>query len=156
MRQFFFFFKFVCLIYLPKNVFITLPSLLRLSRFFLRSPTSFESLVLFFFLPPLMRFSHPVAKSVEPQLSDHSPLSHRSLPTSSSCYCGQSSSLVLPATAPFPVLEGKTEQCRGMERGMGLGEGQKKESGRESEREHICQNSSKTLGEAEKAAGSCS
>lgn len=36
------------------------------------------------------------------------------------------------------------------------GRTEKKESGREAERQHICQNSSKTLGEAEKAAGSCS
>lgn len=39
----------------------------------------------------------------------------------------------------------------------GIGERtENKESGREAERQHICQNSSKTLGEAEKAAGSCS
>lgn len=125
-------------------------------RFFLRSPTSLEYRLLFFLLPPLMWFAYPVAKCVGPKLSNHGPLWHRSLPTSSSCYCGQSSLLVLPATAPFPVVQGKTVSCRGMERGMGLVEGQRKESGRESERQHICQNSSKTLGEAEKAAGSCS
>ena len=107
--------------------------------------------------PPLMWFfliQRP--KSVEPQLSDRSPPSHRSLPTSSSCYCGQSSSLVLPATAPFPVLEvGGGRGKRGMERGMGL-MARKKKRGRGAEMEHICQNSSKTLGEAVEAAGSCS
>lgn len=59
--------------------------------------------------------------NVEPQLSEpQSPLSlsHRSLPTSSSCYCGQSSSLVLPQTAPLLVLvEGK---WIGRWSGMGL------------------------------------
>lgn len=89
-------------------------------------------------------------KVFEPQLSRHSALSHRSLPTSSSCYCGQPSSLVLPATAPFPVLGGRKMDIK-------TGGETEKERGREPEREHhICQNSSKTLGEAEKAAGSCS
>lgn len=95
---------------------ILLFSFLRLLRLFPQVRVRQVSLALFFFLPPLMWFSHPAAKSVEPQLSDHSPISHRSQPTSFSCYCGQSSSLVLPATAPFPVLEGKTESDRGMER----------------------------------------
>lgn len=70
----------------------------------------FEYLLLFF--SPVVSdvvFSPRSQKcSVEPQLSEpQSPLSltHRSLPTSSSCYCGQSSSLVLPTTAPLPVLE---------------------------------------------------
>lgn len=57
-----------------------------------------------------MWFSHPLAESVGPQLYNHNPVSYRSLPTSSSCYCGQSSSLVLSATAPFPVLVGKQRE----------------------------------------------
>ncbi|MED6264812.1 hypothetical protein CHARACLAT_018971 [Characodon lateralis] len=40
------------------------------------------SLALFFSQLPLMWFSHPASKTVQPQLSNHSPLSHRSLPTS--------------------------------------------------------------------------
>lgn len=64
---------------------------------------------------------------------------------------------MLPATAPFPVLEGKTERDGGMGRYWWIGEKtEKRERAREAERECICQNSSKTLGEAEKAAGSCS
>lgn len=97
-------------------------------------------------------------KSVEPQLSDRSPVSHRSQPTSFSCYCGQSSLLVRPATAPFSCTGWNTEGDRGIEAYEvgGKTEEEKKERGRDAEREHICQNSSKTLGEAGKAVGSCS
>lgn len=132
-----------------QNVFITLFSLLGVSRFFLRSPTSFESLSLFFVLSPLMWFSHPVAKSVEPQLSDHSPhTGHCPLPlpvivVSFPRWC---------SLLPLLFLSWRGKRWRG----MGLVERQKKERGREAVRERICQNSSKTLGEAEKAAGSCS
>ena len=91
-------------------------------------------------------------ESVEPQLSDHSPPSHRSLPTSSSCYCGQSSSLVRPATAPFPVLEavGREGGKRGMERGMGLMARQKEKRQRSRDGAHM----SKQLKDARRGSGS--
>lgn len=101
--------------FLPQNVFVTL-FLFSGCRGFSAgvNPTGFESLLFSFPLSPLMWFSHPRPKNGEPQLSDRSPLSHRSLPTSSSCYSGQCCPLVLPATAPFPVLEGKTERWGGI------------------------------------------
>lgn len=141
---------------------ITFSFLKQLSSFYSQVievvPTSSKPIFLFFL--PLMQFFHPVSKkcyttAVRPQ----SPLWHRSLPTSSSCYCGHSL-LVLPATAPFPVLEGKRVK-EGWQKVRDLMEREKKRGkkwprSREREREHICQNSSKALGEAKKAARCCS
>lgn len=124
--------------FLPQNVFVTL-FLFSGCRGFSAgvNPTGFESLLFSFPLSPLMWFSHPRPKNGEPQLSDRSPLSHRSLPTSSSCYSGQCCPLVLPATAPFPVLEGKTERDGGMGRYWWIGEKTEKKGESKRSREGV-------------------